>query len=96
MGAAYPQQPGWKADGTSREAAEGIASRSVTLCERTLASLRRSPKSPEEVAVELGEPVFSIRPRFSQLSARRLIEKTGERRQAMGGRMASVWRACHD
>lgn len=95
MAAAYPQVAGWKAEGTSREAAEAISasSRSSTLCDKTLALLKRQPMTPEEVAVQLGEPVFSIRPRFSQLHARELIEKTTERRRAMGGRMASVWRA---
>lgn len=90
---AYPRAPGWKAEGTSREAAEGIAPKAATLCEQTLACLKRRPMTPEEVAAELGEPVHSIRPRFSQLSAQSLIVKTDERRKAMGGRMAQVWRA---
>ena len=91
---AYPAKPGWKAAGTSKEAAEGIEPRSHTLCDLTLASLKRGPKTPEQVAAELGEPVHSIRPRFSQLSARGLIEKTEGRLKAMGGRQATIWKAC--
>lgn len=89
----YPHEPGFKVDGTSREAAEGIAPRAANLCDLTLACLKRKPMTPEEVAKELLEPVHSIRPRFSQLAARDLIVKTDQRRKAMGGRMAQVWRA---
>lgn len=89
----YPERPGFKVSGTSQEAAEGIAPRAANLCDLTLACLKRKPMTPEEVAAELGEPVHSIRPRFSQLLARQLIVKTDERRRAMGGRMAQVWRA---
>ena len=89
----YPDSPGYKAEGTSREAAEAIADRAPSLMERTLACLKRRAMTPEEVAKELGEPVHSIRPRFSQLAAKSLIVNTGERRKAMGGRMASAWRA---
>ena len=89
----YPAHPGFKAEGTSREAAEGIAERALSLMDRTLLALKRQPMTPEEVAAELGEPVFNIRPRFSQLAAKHLIENTGSRRQAIGGRQASVWRA---
>lgn len=89
----YPQAPGFKVSGTSQEAAEGIAPRAGNLCDLTLACLKRKPMTPEEVAAELGEPVHSIRPRFSQLFAQNLIVKTDDRRRAMGGRQAQVWRA---
>lgn len=87
----YPEAPGWKAEGTSRDAAEAIAPRAGNLCDRVLACLQRKAMTPEEVAKQLKEPVHSIRPRFSQLSAQNLIVKAGERRRAMGGRMAEAW-----
>jgi predicted ArsR family transcriptional regulator len=70
-----------------------VAPKAATLCDQTLECLKRKPMTPEEVARALGEPVHSIRPRFSQLAARKLIVKTDQRRQAMGGRMAQVWKA---
>ena len=91
--ARYPDKPGFKARGTSQEAAEGVAEKAATLVERTLACLQRKAMTPEEVAKELKEPVHNIRPRFSQLAKKNLIANTGERRKAMGGRWAAVWKA---
>lgn len=93
---AYPSQPGWKVEGTSREAAAAIAPRADSLNARTLASLKRSPKSPEEVAAELGETILAIRPRFSQLFALGLIVKTADRRKSASGRSVTVWAAKPD
>lgn len=90
--AAYPTAPGWKREGTSREAAESIAPKAMSLRARVFEVIKRRPSTPEEVAAALNEPVHNIRPRVSEGVARGLYEETGERRIAMGGRMASVWR----
>ena len=89
----YPAIPGWKGQGTSREAAEGIAPRAPTIRERVLASIRHRPATPEQVADRIGEPVMNVRPRCSELSAKGLIVATEIRGKAMGGRKAVVWRA---
>src|SRR5438552_3005576 len=97
-GQAYPERPGFRVPGTSEEAADAIrtSGRADTLNARTLASLKRSAKSPEEVAEELGENILSIRPRFSGLSALGLIVKTPERRKSACGRSTTVWAAVCD
>lgn len=89
----YPDKPGFKGGATSRDAAEGIAPKAANLRDRVLECLRRKAMTPEEVARELKEDILNVRPRFSQLSAKSLIENTGQRRKARGGRMAAVWKA---
>lgn len=95
---AYPQEPGFKVSGTSQEAAEAIGAkgRAETLNAKTLASIRRSPKCPEEVAAELGEDILSIRPRFTQLKERGQIVKTVARRKSASGCSVTVWAAVPD
>lgn len=88
----YPEAPGFKARDTSRDAAEAMAPKAGGLRARVLGELRRGPGTPEDVADRLGEPVMNCRPRFSELSSRGLIEDSGARGRAMGGRKAIVWR----
>lgn len=87
----YPHRPGWRAEGTSREAAEGIAPKAKPLRERVLAELRQAPGSPEQLAKRLGEPVMNIRPRLSEASKLGLVRDSGKRGRAQGGRMAIIW-----
>lgn len=89
----YPDAPGWKGRETSRAAAEGMAPRAATLRERVLIAIRAKPGSPEQVAKRIGEPVMNVRPRCSELARKNLIEDTGVRAVAQGGRKAIVWRA---
>jgi hypothetical protein len=50
--------------------------------------------TPDEAAKELNATAFMIRPRFTELSAAGLIEKTGERRRNPNSSLsAAVWRA---
>jgi predicted ArsR family transcriptional regulator len=88
----YPNSPGYKRPGTSREAAEAIKPRAAILRERSLAALKHRPMTADEVAAHLGESVLSIRPRITELHELGLIEQTGERRRNASGRMAAVWR----
>lgn len=87
----YPDAPGWKARETSRAAAEAIAPKAATIRERVYAALKVQPGTPEQIAKRIGETVMNVRPRCSQLSAAGLIEDSGTRGQAMGGRNAIVW-----
>jgi len=50
------------------------------------------PKTPDEVATELGKSVLAIRPRFSELLSLSKIEKTGVRRANSSGLMANEFR----
>jgi hypothetical protein len=59
---------------------------------RVYEAIKARPSTPEEIAAAIGENVWGVRPRTSELAARNLIEDSGERRQAMGGRSAIVWR----
>lgn len=89
----YPEGPGWKARQTSRAAASGVSQKVRPLRERVLAAIRAKPRTPEEVARILRAPVMNVRPRCSELAKLGLVEDSGERRKAQGGRKAIVWRA---
>ena len=89
----YPERPGVKARETSAEAAESMVGRAATIRERVLVQLRRQPGTPEQVALILREDLLAVRPRFSELSAMRLIEDTGVRGRSRSGRSCIVWRA---
>jgi hypothetical protein len=90
---AYPQGPGWKAQDTSRAAAQGMAPKAMGLRERILAELQHFDGSPEMLAQRLNEPVMNIRPRLSELLKAGKVRDTGRRALAQGGRKAIVWEA---
>jgi hypothetical protein len=94
----YPAFPGSKGGGgTSREAAEAIAPAASTWRGRVAKLLADSyPRdfTPDEAARDLQASSFLIRPRFTELSAAGLIERTGERRRNPNSTLnAAVWRA---
>ena len=91
-GGGYPDRPGFRARQTSREAAEAIVGAAKSIRARVFEALKASPATPEEVAETLGVPLMNTRPRFSELAARGLIEDSGIRRRAAGGKSAIVWR----
>ena len=93
MTAVYPNQPGFKRRQTAKAAAEAIAPKETTIRERVLAALKAKPGTPEQIASRIGETVMNVRPRCSQLAALGLIEDSGDRGTAMGGRRAIVWKA---
>lgn len=90
---AYPENPGVKPPhrDTSRAAADGIAPGVKSLRARVYDALKEHADTPEGVAARLGEPVMNCRPRFSELSANGLIEDSGRRGPAAGGKQAIVW-----
>lgn len=89
----YPNSPGWKKDGTSKDAARRIKKCSVTLREQVLEVLKHEELTSDEVATALGKSILSIRPRVTELFSRGLIEETGARRLNDSGAFAAVWRA---
>lgn len=85
--------PGFKVEGTSKDAAVKVKSRAATLREKTLDMLRQHPGglTADEVADALRESILSIRPRVSELATVGKIEKTGARRMNESGMNAWVW-----
>lgn len=92
MGESYPHEPGWKARDTARQAAEGVAPKAKPLRVRVLEELQRGEGTPEQIADRIGAPLMNTRPRLSELAAQGLIEDSGKRGRAAGGRRAIVWR----
>lgn len=91
----YPQKAGFKDQTTSREAAQAIEAtgRAGTLAHYVLCQFRAGYEmTADEVADKLEESPLSIRPRVSQLFKLGLIERTGARRMAAGGRPSHVYR----
>jgi predicted ArsR family transcriptional regulator len=89
----YPNTPGSKVSGPSREAAEAVRPSAATLRVACLHELQIfGPKTADECAAWLEENVLAVRPRFSELLALGLIEDTGIRRKNASGRNATVWR----
>ncbi|OAE96748.1 hypothetical protein AYJ54_36320 [Bradyrhizobium centrolobii] len=92
----YPDNPGWKAAGTSEDAAQEITSHAKTVRGRVLGFLtKRHPGafSADEIAAALDENILTVRPRVSELRRSDLIEPTGERRANKSGMSATCWRA---
>jgi hypothetical protein len=101
----YPEHPGFKAQGTSAEAALGAAQTAPAIREAILKLLRvyRAGLTPDEAAAHLQLSPLAVRPRFSELAAASktqpapLIEPTGQKRLNKGhggrpGKRAMVWR----
>jgi hypothetical protein len=86
----YPNQPGWKEAGTSREAAESIHDAALIRV-RCLEQLKKRNMTADEVACKLGMSILSVRPRISELSTKGLIVKTKEKRNNASGKRAVVW-----
>lgn len=92
----YPDRPGWKASGTSRDAGAAIAGRAKSVRDRVIAFLREhAPNSftADEIAARLGESILVTRPRLSELRRSALIVPTAERRKNKSGMLARCWRA---
>lgn len=87
----YPDAPGFKAAGTSEEAASAISGRAATLRGECLRLLKRRSMTADEAAELMHESVLAIRPRFSELRVAGDIIDSGERRRNSSGRRAVVW-----
>lgn len=92
---AYPDAPGFKAPGPGQEAAEKVRPSAQLL--RAAVLQKREVKFPEgytsdEVAAELKQRIFSVRPRVSELHRGGLLIETVQRRKNESGMTATVWR----
>lgn len=81
----YPERPGFKSDGTSKEAAQAISSTTEMARGQIRKLLWQSqPMTADEIAHELGWTVLFCRPRVSELHKMGAIKKVGRRRNASG------------
>jgi predicted ArsR family transcriptional regulator len=88
----YPNHPGAKRNGTSREAAEAMAPRAATLRARAFEAIcKHDGLTADQCAKLLKESVLAIRPRITELSAMGKITETIWRRRNASGRKAIVW-----
>lgn len=88
----YPDRAGYKAAGTSQEAAAGIEGSGAAARLRTavVGFYARQSGTPDECAAALGESILSIRPRCSELCQQGMLYRTGERRKSSEGRAQNV------
>ena len=92
MHAHYPERAGYKAEGTSQEAAAAIegSGQAARLRTAVLGWYARQEGTPDECAAGLGESILSIRPRCSELCKQGKLYRKAERRRSTGGRMQNV------
>lgn len=91
----YPDEPGYKDDAASKEAAAWMADKAPKIEARIHKAIRARSMTLWEVCRELNLLVQTASGRLTKLQALGLIEKTAERRvNPDTGRTASVWRAC--
>jgi predicted ArsR family transcriptional regulator len=90
----YPNSPGFKTDGTSREAADKMRRPALTLRDRVLDLLSQGYRlTADEIADVLGESILSIRPACSELHRQGLVQRSSVRRKNASGMQAHVWAA---
>lgn len=88
----YPDHPGFKEGDTSREAAEAMLGRAITLRGLVFEYINRHPgRTADEIAADLGESVLTIRPRISELRKKERIVADG-RGVNRSGKAAHRWR----
>jgi DNA-directed RNA polymerase specialized sigma24 family protein len=91
--ARYPDVPGYRVEGPSREAAEAIEGIAGTLRAQVREVITNCPNgiTADEIAHRLGKSVLSIRPRVSELRRLGEIRQSGARGKNESGMSASVW-----
>jgi len=84
--------PGYKAEGTSKEAAERVAGTSEAARGKILSYLwTTAPRTADEIAGHFGWSVLYTRPRVSELHKLKAIKKAGRRRNDCSGLNANTW-----
>jgi len=89
----YPNQPGYRREGTSREAAEAMKPRAPGIRARALELLKDASLTADEIAAKLNVTVLACRPRVTELLAQGKIYDTGRTRANSSGVQATIWRA---
>jgi hypothetical protein len=89
----YPNKPGSKGGGASKDAAEKIASRAEVLRTNIAVLMQKGYRlTADEIATRMNETVLAIRPRVSELVKQKILIKTGDRRTNISGMTAHVLR----
>jgi hypothetical protein len=90
----YPEVPGFKAAGTSQDAATAVSTRAPRLRLIVLTAFKEVPGglTAEEAAEVLSLSILSVRPRVAELHRLGEIRPTDERRKNSSGMSATVWR----
>ncbi len=92
----YPDTPGFKVPGPSKDAAHAMRGPAKELRKRIVGFLRsRFPKgfTADEITAQFEMSVYPIRPRLSEAHYAGEVEQTGERRLSQCGRPVNLWRA---
>jgi len=90
---AYPNDPGSKGGGASKDAAEAMKSRCADPRARVTAlMLNGHHLTADEIAKQLGETVLAIRPRVSELVKAGTLVKTADFRRNISDLSAHVLR----
>ena len=92
MHAHYPERAGYKAEGTSQDAANAVegSGHAARLRTAVLGWYAKQDGTADECAAGLGESILSIRPRVSELCKQGKLYRKAERRRSAGGRMQNV------
>ncbi|MCK1554175.1 hypothetical protein IVB11_35295 [Bradyrhizobium sp. 177] len=92
----YPNMPGYRTPGASKEAAIAVSGRARVLRKQIVAYLKSQyPKgrTADEIAEHFGLSLLPVRPRLAEAHYAREVEQTGERRLSRAGRHVNCWRA---
>lgn len=89
----YPERAGYKAEGTSQDAANAIegSGQAARLRTAVLGWYATHESTADECADGLGESILSIRPRVSELYKQGRLIKTNLRRPSSQGANQSVY-----
>lgn len=93
--APYPASPGWKAPGTSQEAAGKVASNATILRDQVMQEIKAAGQdgiTADDVAARLHKSVLAVRPRVSELYTSEQIQIAGRGKNA-SGMTVNKWRA---
>lgn len=89
----YPNKPGAKGGGASKDAAEQIVTRAAMLRSAILALMLKGYRlTADEIAAQLRESVLAVRPRVSELVKKGDLIKLKDRRKNISGMTAHVLR----
>jgi hypothetical protein len=91
----YPQDPGFKRWGTSREAAQRVSGGAESVREQiyaVLAAVEPQGLTADEAAAKVGRKPGYVRPRISELVQAGRVASSGARRRNESGLSATVWR----
>lgn len=88
----YPERAGFKAEGTSQEAAAAIegSGHASRLRLAVLGWYAHQDGTPDQCAASLGESILSIRPRCSELVKQGRLYVTGRRDKSSSGHLQNV------